>query len=60
MRVRGSHGLSNNGLQPRPWFHENALLEVDGRGVVAAEDGAGSLLANTRAVSLLAVAPASR
>jgi hypothetical protein len=24
-----------------PWFHENALLLFDGRGVAAAEDGAG-------------------
>jgi hypothetical protein len=37
----GSLGLSDCGLQPVPWFHENALLLVDGRGVAYAEDGAG-------------------
>ena len=37
----GSPGLSESGLQPVPWFRENALLKVDGRGGVAAEDGAG-------------------
>jgi hypothetical protein len=43
-----SPGLSNNGLQPVPWFHENALLEVDGRGVAATEDGAGCAAGDKR------------
>ena len=37
----GSPGMSHSSPQPVPWFHENALLRVDGRGVGGAEDRAG-------------------
>lgn len=37
----GSRGLSDSCMRLVPWFHEIALLEVDGRSVADTEDGAG-------------------
>lgn len=40
-RICGSPGLPGNCLCRVPWFHENALLQVDGRDDDLADDGAG-------------------
>jgi hypothetical protein len=40
-RICGSPGLSDNCLWRVPWFHENALLQVDGGDDDLADDGAG-------------------
>jgi hypothetical protein len=47
----GSPGLSDSGLQPVPWFHENTHLPVDGRGVADANAGAGRAAGETRGSS---------
>jgi hypothetical protein len=40
-KICGSPSLSGNCLWCVPWFHENALLQVDGRDDDLADDGAG-------------------